>query len=303
VSARLSLVLAVALTCLASAAPPAAQKTFASPEEAVRALTDAVKAGKLDAVIAIFGPHGQDLAQSSDASTGQRNRQVFVAAVAEQWHLVDAGANRKTLVVGNEDWPFPVPIVKVGARWQFDTAAGKEEVLARRIGSNELAAIATCRKYVSAQQHYARDAHDGKPAGLYAATFQSEQGRQNGLYWPPKLGQPRSPLGDLVAEAAADGASFDPRNPPSPFHGYYFRILTAQGPHATGGARSYLVDGRLSGGFALVAWPSHYDATGVMTFLVNQDGVVRQKDLGPDTAARATAMTRYDPDASWHVVH
>ena len=298
--ARFSIVVTLALACVVSAAD--APRSYATPEDAVRALTDAVKAGKLDEVIAIFGTEGQALAESSDPATGRQNREVFVAAVAEQWHLVDAGANRKTLVIGNEEWPFPVPIRKVGARWQFDTAAGKEEVLARRIGRNELAAIATCRTYVAAQRRYAREGRDGKPAGLYAVKFHSDPGRQNGLYWPVRRGQPRSPLGDLVAQAAEEGDTLEGRQAPSPFHGYYFRMLTAQGAHAAGGARSYVVDGQLSGGFALVAWPAQYDATGVMTFLVNQDGIVRQKDLGSDTAKSVAAITRYDPDASWHVV-
>ena len=294
------LLLAAALTCAAAA--PATQRTFASPDEAVRALTDAVKAGNLDEVIAIFGPEGRDLAESSDPAAGRGNREVFVAAIAEGWHLVDAGATRKTLVIGDEDWPFPVPLVKAGTRWRFDTAAGKEEVLARRIGRNELAAIATCRTYVAAQRRYARDAHDGKPAGLYATALNSDSGRQNGLYWPVERGQKRSPLGDLVAQAGSDYTSGGSRRPSSPFQGYYFKILTAQGAHAPGGAKSYVVDGELAAGFALVAWPSEYDVTGVMTFVVGQDGIVRQKDLGPQTSARASAMTRYDPDASWHAV-
>ena len=305
-TARLSWLCAVALAGVVAAvvAVTAAEapRTYATPEEAVRALTEAVTAGNLDDVIAIFGPEGRDLAQSSEPATGRANRQVFAAAVAEQWHLADAGPNRKILVIGNEEWPFPVPIVKTGARWHFDTAAGKDEVLSRRIGRNELEAITTCRTYVTAQRRYARDAHDGKPAGLYAAKLASDPGRQNGLYWPDVRGQSRSPLGDLVAQAAADGQSLEGRTPSSPFHGYYFRILTAQGAHAAGGARSYRAGGELSKGFALVAWPSQYDATGVMTFLVNQDGIVRQKDLGPDTATRIAAMTGYDPDASWHAV-
>jgi ribosomal protein L34 len=284
------------------AAAQSAHRTFASAEEAVRALADAVKRGNLDEVVAIFGPDGQDLASSSDPATGQRNREVFTAAFAEGWRLVSQGANRRTLVIGNEGWPFPVPLLKEGTRWRFDTKAGKEEVIARRIGRNELAAIAVCRTYVSAQVRYALDGHDGKPAGLYASTFRSDPGRQNGLYWAASHGQKRSPLGDLVAEAAADGQSLAEHRDPSPYHGYYFRILTAQGSHVIDGARSYIVDGKMSGGFALVAWPAQYDATGVMTFVVNQNGMLWQKDLGAGTDAAARAMTAYDPDVSWHSV-
>jgi hypothetical protein len=265
---------------------------FESPEAAVRALAAAVKSGQADEMAALFAPDGQELVASSDPATGRRNREVFMAAFAEGWRLVNQTANRKTLIVGNEAWPFPVPLVKDGNKWRFDTAAGKEEVLARRIGRNELAVIAICRTYVSAQLQYAKDGHDGKPAGVYAKTF----GR---LYWPPVHGQPRSPLGDLVAQAAEEGSPRQERQPPSPYHGYYFKILTGQGAKAPGGARSYVVDGEMSGGFALVAWPTQYDATGVMTFLVNKDGVVRQKDLGADSDAVARAMTVYDPDASW----
>ncbi len=207
------------------------------------------------------------------------------------------------LIVGNEGWPFPVPLVKSANSWRFDTAAGKEEVLARRIGRNELAVIGTCRTYVAAQQHYAQQGHDGKPAGLFATTFPSDPGKQNGLYWPSARQEPRSPLGDLVAQAAQEGQQLGAnREQPSPFHGYYFKILSGQGTAARGGARSYVVNGEMSGGFALVAWPAQYDATGVMTFIVNQDGIVHEKDLGAQTGATVAAMTRYNPDASWRRV-
>jgi hypothetical protein len=251
----------------------------------------------------IFGPDAQELVDSSDPVTARRIREVFIAAVGEGWRVVDQDAGHKTLEVGNEAWPFPVPLVKTGSTWRFDTAAGKEEVIARRIGRNELAAIATCRTYVAAQRDYARDGHDGKPAGSYATAFNSDPGRQNGLYWPAERGQPRSPLGDLVAQAAEGGQDLASRRAQKqPFHGYYFKILTAQGARAAGGARSYVVNGNLSGGFALVAWPAQYDATGIMTFVVNQDGVVRQKDLGPTSDATAKAMTAYNPDGSWREV-
>jgi hypothetical protein len=275
-------------------------RTFSTPDAAVKALIETVKAGNLDELLAIFAPGGEDLIASSDPATARANREVFTVAVTEQWRLVDA-AKGKTLVIGNEEWPFPVPLVKDGAGWRFDTAAGREEVLARRIGRNELEVIQTCMAYVTAQRRYAMQEHDGKPAGLYAAAFQSDPGKENGLYWPAARGRRRSPLGDLVAQAAEEGRPIGAgRAAPSPFHGYNFKILTAEGSAAHGGARTYFVDGDLSGGFALVAWPAQYNVTGVMTFLVNQDGVVRQKDLGSKTDAAARAMTVYDPDASWH---
>jgi hypothetical protein len=284
-------------------APGPAYTTFASPEDAVAALTKAVKEGKLDQVSAMFGPESKVLIDSSDPVTGQRNRATFTAAVAEGWRLESPNATTRTLIIGNEQWPFPIPLVKDGNTWRFDSAAGVEEVLARRIGRNELAVLGLCRAYVAAQRIYARTAHDGRRPGLYAAVFRSDTGKQNGLYWDAVHGEKRSPLGDLVAAAAADGrAPTGNSSQPSPFHGYYFRILTAQGEAAPGGARSYLKDGELSEGFALVAWPAQYDATGVMTFIANQDGVVREKDLGPDTDVAARAMTAYNPDGSWTIV-
>ena len=296
--------IAVGIACLGLAAASCsraapAPRTFATPEEAVKTLSDVVKAGKVDELLAIFGPDGQELVDSSDPATARRNREVFTVAVAERWRLIDQGTNTKVLVIGNEEWPFPVSLVRAANGWQFDTAAGKEEVIARRIGRNELAAMQICRTYLAAQRLYARQGHDGKPAGLYATTFRSDPGKQNGLYWPAGRGQKSSPLGDLVAQAAEEGRRLGADGQPSPFHGYYFKILTAQGAAATGGAKNYVTAGEMSGGFALVAWPAQYDVTGVMTFIVNQDGVLYEKDLGPDTAAAAKAMALYDPDPSW----
>ena len=280
-------------------APEAAQRTFKSPEEAVKALASAVTAEKVDEVLQIFGPEGKDLIDSSDPASARRGRQVFTAALTERWKLVDREGGGKTLVIGNEDWPFPVPLIQDAQGWHFDAAAGKEEVITRRIGRNELAAIEVCQTYVAAQRRYARTAHDGKRAGLFAAAFRSDPGKQNGLYWSAGRGEPKSPLGDLLAEAADPARLKSDAAKPPPFHGYYFKILTAQGPSATGGAREYVVNGEMAHGFALVAWPAHYDNTGVMTFIVNQDGIVREKDLGPETDAVARAMTIYEPDPSW----
>jgi len=280
----------------------ATYRAFASPEDAVQALFDTVKKGDVDALLAIFGPEGRELVASSDPVTGQMNRRVFAVAAREQWHLEDAQPAGKTLVIGNENWPFPVPIVKAADGWRFDTAAGKEEILARRIGRNELNAIATARAYVTAQRRYAQEGHDGKPAGVHATKFQSDPGKQNGLYWPAARGEKRSPLGDLVAEAAEDGRASGERKPPTPFHGYYFKIVTGQGSSGAGGAKNYIVKGEMSGGFALVAWPAKYDETGIMTFIVNQDGIVRERDLGAQTDAVARKMTLYNPDKSWRPV-
>jgi Protein of unknown function (DUF2950) len=299
----------IALTCALptlggcrSASTPQ-YRTFAAPEDAVRALIGAVKAGQVDEVVRIFGPEGKELIDTSDPATARRNREVFTAAATERWRLVDRDGGGKVLVVGNEEWPFPVPLVKESNGWRFDAAAGREEVISRRIGRNELSAIQACRTYVAAQRLYARQGHDGRPPGLYAAKFRSDPGRQNGLYWPVVRGAKRSPLGDLLAEAAdVKGPHDRDDSRPAPFHGYRFRILTAQGDSAGGGPKSYIVNGDLTNGFALVAWPAHYDVSGVMTFLINQDGIVYEKDLGTGTDTAARAITRYDPDASWAAV-
>jgi hypothetical protein len=283
-----------------SSPPPPQQRTFAAPEDAVRALADTAKKGSVDEVAAIFGPEGRQLIDTSDPAAARQNQQVFSIAVKERWQLVDDGPDRKTLVIGHEEWPFPVPLVKDGGTWRFDTAAGREEVIARRIGGNELTVIQICHTYVSAQRLYARRGHDGKPAGAYAQTFRSDPDRQNGLYWAAAHGERPSPLGDLITTAEEQQAAAS--KGPIPFHGYYFRILTAQGAAAPGGARNYIVNGEMTGGFALIASPAHYDVTGVMTFIVNQDGIVHEKDLGAGTGEQVKRIAVYDPDPSWHVV-
>jgi hypothetical protein len=302
VSAR-SLFIAFALLVVLAPASAAQNqpRAFATAEDAARALARAARSEGMNALIEIFGPASRDIIDSSDPATAQHNRETFAVAFAEEWRLEDAGTDRKELIIGNESWPFPVPLVKTRNGWIFDAAAGKEEILNRRIGRNELAVLEVTQAYVKAQRAYAASGHDGKPAGIYAQRVSSDPGTQNGLYWTAKRGEPRSPLGDLVAQAANEGQPRDPANPGrTPFHGYYFRILTGgQGASAPGGAKAYVVNGDMTGGFALVAWPAQYDVTGVMTFIVNQDGVVYEKDLGPETATRATAITRYDPDRTW----
>jgi hypothetical protein len=263
---------------LASRSLGAGPRTFASPEDAAKALIEVAKAGTLGDLMMLLGPQAQPLVDASDPKTARQHRDVFVVAAAEGWQLTEDGPDARVLVVGHESWPFPVPIVKDGNQWRFDAAAGVEEVLARRVGRNELAAIRACRTYASAQRLYASREHDGKPAGRYATALRSDPGRHNGLYWPVARGEKRSPLGDLIADAADDRKS--------PFHGYHFKILPPRHPS----------------GFALVAWPATYDSTGVMTFLVNQDGIVRQKDLGADTSGVVGAMVIYNHDDTWGVV-
>jgi hypothetical protein len=278
-------------------------RVFATPEDAVSALLTAVKSGSVDDLRPLFGPEADELIAASDPLTARRNRDVFKIAAAEKWQLVDAADGRKTLVVGHEDWPFPIPLVHDASGWRFDTSAGTEEIVARRIGRNELATLETCRAYVAAQQRYAQDAHDDSPAGAYAMQLRSDPGKQNGLYWPTSKGQKRSPLGEMVAIAAnTERAPAVGGQERIPLHGYYFRILTAQGPSAPGGRKSYIVKGSMPLGFALVAWPAQYNVTGVMTFIVNHDGIVYEKDLGPATVDAVRKITAYDPDSSWKPV-
>ncbi len=302
--------LAVAVAALvmsAAGGPPApaegqVQRTFATPQDAVNALVEAAKGGSAEDMILIFGPEAPGILSSGDPVADRRSREVFVVATQQGWRLIDRSAGAKELVVGDEAWPFPIPLVQDQGGWRFDTAAGAEEILARRIGRNELAAIRSCRIYVRAQKEYAGQSHDDNPAGVYAQRFASDPGTQNGLYWSAGPDEKPSPLGELAAQAAAEGYAVGPKKEPTPFHGYYFRILTAQGKDAPGGAKSYVSNGDMTGGFALVAYPAAYANSGVMTFLVNQDGVIYESDLGDDTLKVAGAISEYNPDRTWRKV-
>jgi hypothetical protein len=273
------------------------QETFASAEGAVVAMVDALAAYDEDRLVAIFGPEAPAAMSSGDPVADQRGRDLFIAAYHEQCVLVD---DEETMIlhVGREDWPFPIPLVKDGAGWRFDTGAGIEELNYRRIGRNELSTISVCEAYVAAQEEYAQKGHDGKPAGIYAQKFGSDPGKQNGLYWRADPGEEESPFGELAAEASAEGYTRT-SDKPMPFRGYYFNILTAHGPSTTAGAESYLVDGEMRNGFALLAFPAEYRKSGVMTFLVDQSGIVYEKDLGEETADLAAEMQAYNPDSAW----
>jgi hypothetical protein len=278
----------------------AAAKTFPSPKDAVEALLGAVTREDAAAAMQILGPEGKEIVFSGDPTADRGVRKMFVEAAQQQTVLVPMSKTVTFVEVGPDGWPFPIPLVKGAKGWFFDTAAGKEEILARRIGRNELRVMALCRGFVTAELDYARTSANGS-AGPYAQKLLSTEGTRDGLYWPAKDGEPQSPLGPLAAEAAREGYGAPPTagGGPRPFHGYFFKILTAQGEHAPGGARSYLVDGKMTGGFALVAWPAEYRASGIVTFLVNQNGIVFEKDLGAKTAELASAMSTYDPDTSW----
>jgi len=303
-SARVcALALLVAPAWLGAGEGVDAGRSFATPELATQALVKAAKAGDIAGVVALFGPGGQQLVDTSDPATGRHNREVFLAAIAEGYRLEDETPDRKVLVLGNEAWPFPVPLIRAGKGWSFDAAAGREEVLNRRIGRNELATIRILHEYVAAQRAYAAAGHDGRRSGLYARRFGSDPGAQNGLYWPSRHGETRSPLGILAAKASAEGYRRTAAGEsPTPLYGYYFRILEQQGKSAKGGAAEYVVRGEMSGGFALVAWPVYYGASGVMTFVVNGDDVAYEKDLGAGTASAAAQIDRFDPDTTWRPV-
>jgi hypothetical protein len=270
-----------------------AQQHFPSPEDAVKALEAAARSGP-EALVAVLGPDGQEIASSGDPVEDAAARKRFVTALGEDKRL-EPNTERTLAILhlGHDDWPFPIPLVRDAEGWKFDTAIGKDELLNRRIGRNELSTISSCRAFVDAQHEYARR------FGTYAQRLRSTPGARDGLFWEAD-GKGESPLGPLVAEATAEGYDLgEAREGPIPYHGYYFRVLTAQGSHAPGGARSYLRDGRMTGGFAQVAWPADYGSSGVMTFIVGPQGVVFQKDLGKDTATAAKSMTTYDPDGSW----
>lgn len=286
----------------AMAAAVAQQKTFATPETAVDALIAANRDNSTRELLAILGPDGAKLIRSGDPVADKRGRERFLAAYDEAHQLELDGQDKAILVVGKEEWPLPIPLVRQQAGWRFDTKAGMEEILNRRIGRNELSVIEVCRAYVAAQREYAATGPgpDGRPE--YAQHFMSTDGQHNGLYWPVKPGEEESPLGPLIAQARAAGyAPGAPHTKPRPYYGYYFHILTRQGNSAPGGARNYVVDGHMTGGFALIAYPATYGDSGIMTFIVNQDGIVYQKKLGPATARIAQQITRYDPDVSWQV--
>lgn len=274
------------------------QKGFASPEEAVTAFIEATKAHDTKTVWAILG--GKGLLSSGDPVRDKADVARFIAAYDEKHKIEKPSADKALLSVGSDDWPFPIPVVKRGDAWFFDTKAGKEELFNRRIGRNELNVINSLTAFVDAQREYASKDRDGDGTMEFARKFWSAKGKHDGLYWPAKEGEEESPLGPVVAKASAVGYDTKRKDDkPAPFHGYYFRILKAQGLNATGGAYDYVVKGKMILGFAFLAYPAKYGSSGIMTFVVNQEGVVYQRDLGKDTAKLAKAIKTYDPDKTW----
>jgi len=278
------------------------QLTFASPEAAVRAMVEALSSNDLKALEAIFGPGSLDLITSGDPAADQSDREQFLKLFGEKNRL-EQTADKVVLSVGNEDWPFPIPMVKKDAFWRFDTEEGSEEILARRIGRNELSAIQVCLAYVDAQREYALKVRDASGLFQYAQKFRSDKGMKNGLYWNVKDGEEQSPLGPLVAAAQEQGYTGKKSGgKPIPYHGYYYRILKGQGKNAPGGAYDYMVKGKMIGGFALVSYPAKYASSGVMTFIVNHGGVVYQRDFGRNTEKAAQAIKLFNPDSMWKKV-
>jgi hypothetical protein len=283
----------------ANAGAALAQKGFATPEEAVRAFAAAMRSNDQNELLAIFGPGAIELVSSGDPVSDQQRRERFIGDYDRRNRLATDGA-KLVLVIGEKDWPFPVPLVKKGDQWVFDTKAGKEEILNRRIGENELSTVQTLLAVVDAQREYAMKDRDNDGLREYARKFGSDPGQKNGLYWETQPGEEPSPLGELVANARAEGyRRSGAKQGPIPFHGYYFRILTQQGKHAPGGAFDYIVKNNMIGGFAVMAYPALYGSSGVMTFMVNHEGVVYEKDFGRNTAKTATAIMSFDPDTTW----
>jgi len=286
-----------------AATAKAEPKTFASPEEAVKALVAAMKTGDKAELSVLFGPGSESLISSGDDVEDKAEREKFLKGYEEKNSLEKKGDDEAILLVRKDDWPFPIPIRRKGSAWAFDTKAGKEEILNRRIGRNELNTIGVLEAYVVAQREYAKKDWDSDGVYPYAQKFGSTPGKKDGLYWEVREGEEASPFGPLSARATQEGYTRKTKSKkPIPYYGYYFKILKAQGKHAPGGAYDYVVKGNMILGFGLVAYPATYGSSGIMTFIVNQEGVVYQKDLGKGTAKTAGGMKRYDPDPTWKKV-
>jgi hypothetical protein len=302
VTTRLILLALIISLAACSKSDKPSYRVFASPDDAGNGLLEAAKSGDQNAVLAVFGPGSKDIVFSGDAVQDKAVVDAFVEAygVMHRWRKMPEDA--RVLLIGADNFAFPIPLKKSAAgQWFFDAAAGEDEILARRIGRNELAVIDICGALADAQAEYFSQRHESAVAKQFAVKFISDPGKQNGLYWEPSEGQPKSPLGPLVAFATGEGYSAKP-NAHTPFHGYYFHMLTRQGSHTPSGAKDYVEDGKMVGGFAFVAYPAEYGNSGIMTFIINQDGVLLQKDLGKTTTETATAMSEFDPDASWSQV-
>ena len=296
---RLTLLTMVILFVGCSKSAKLSYQTFASPDAAANGLVTAARSGDAHAVVAVFGPDSKDIIFSGDPVQDKEIAGVFVQEYDTMHRWRKMPDESQILLLGADNFPFPIPLKKNAAgQWFFDVAAGREEILMRRIGRNELAVMDVCNALVDAEAEYFSTRHDDGSTGQFAAKFISDTGKQNGLYWESPEGQPKSPLGPMAVYATNEGYTVKP-DAHVPFHGYYFRMLNRQGANASGGAKDYVVNGKITGGFAFVAYPAEYRNSGVMTFLINQDGVLLQKDLGTATTQTAAAMTEFNPDQSW----
>ena len=274
-------------------------RIFRSPGSAAAALVEAARADDLKEMTAILGSDAKEIVSSGDPVADNNAREEFTRRYDQMHRLAYDDQGRVILYVGAENWPLPIPLVKRGDGWAFDSAAGEEEMLHQRVGRNELFTIDVLQQLADAQQEYASRGHDTSGGSQFAQTIFSAPDKKNGLYWPTKEGELESPIGPLIADATAEGYGREPRGRPTPFHGYYYRVLTGQGANAPGGAMDYIVDGKMTRGFAFLAYPADYRASGVMTFMTDKAGVVVEKDLGPDTEKIAPTITKFNPDSSW----
>ena len=294
-------ILVVASASIATSSLAIAQEDYKTPEAAVDALVATARSGDEKTALVVLGREGEDIISSGDKVSDDAVRARFVTSYDAKHQIAMEGDKKAILVIGDNDYPFPIPMVRnKNGTWSFDTDAGRREILYRRIGHNELDAIETSLAYIDAQDDYAAKDRTGAGAGIYAQRFVSTPGKKDGLYWPTQQGEEESPLGELFAAASKQG--YRAGEGRSPYHGYYYKILTKQGPSAVGGAADYIVNGNMIGGFAMVAYPAEYRNSGVMTFIVNYDGTVFEKDLGPDTAGIAEHMTLFNPDSTWKKV-
>ena len=295
--ASLPILAAVLLTAcfpIRSVAQQPGQKTFSSPEDASNAFFTAVQSNDEKVMLDILGPEGKHIVSSGDETEDAQSRANFVQRYQQMHRLVKEPDGTTVLYIGAENWPTPIPLVNNGHSWYFDAEAGKNEILYRRVGRNELSAINVCQELVAAGKEYYSSQHNEYPQKIL-----SDEGQHNGLYWKSAAGEPRSPVGPLVAAAVTEGYAPSRSGAPTPYRGYYYHILTRQGENAPGGAKDYIVSGKMVEGFAFVAYPAEYRSSGVMTFIVNEDGAVYQKDLGKETDVLAKAMKEYNPDSSW----
>jgi len=291
--ATAAMIVSMVTGCSHKPLPPAPPSFFSTPAQAGAALFEALQKDDQPALLAMFGPDGKEIVSSGDAVEDHNSRERFISSYSKMHRIGLDAENRTALIIGVNNWPFPIPLIDDSGKWRFDTEAGKNEVLYRRIGRNENSAIQICRELVQAQHEYFNKPHDGNPPRQYAQHLVSNEGKHDGLFWKSSNGVEESPIGPLLAFAGAESASKEAHQGRMPFQGYFFRMLKS------GNGKSYIVNGRMTGGFAFIAYPAEYRVSGVMTFMAGSDGIIYEKDLGGDTLSSASTLTDYGPDSSW----